>query len=325
MIVTQSFEAAKLMARFFAGKANTEAETIEAVDSLIEYMELNGTWSSSSLREAHEALQANPRDTKAQRSVLRWVFLGRWGASGCPVVRMDSKWAASVCCSSVPKELWGIILPPWDEFILDIPKELGFKVWIGRQERVMCSVKVGFRRGTVRSALSGEFVDGWYISPATGEGNEGRGLLLRADQLFYGIDADDAVPESCVRTLQLLGPMIGAACMAFGAGHKTKAIKMVTRKTKGQPRSQYPTFDEWVVGNPVSVDLTEHVSNHIRLGASGGALKVQTLVRGHWKNQPCGPGSSERKFIHIEPYWRGPEDAPIAVRPHILSGAPPAP
>ena len=24
--------------------------------------------------------------------------------------------------------------------------------------------------------------------------------------------------------------------------------------------------------------------------------------------------------MHIEPYWRGPEDAPIAVRSHILKG-----
>jgi hypothetical protein len=46
---------------------------------------------------------------------------------------------------------------------------------------------------------------------------------------------------------------------------------------------------------------------------------VQCLVRGHWKRQPCGHELQDRKWIQIEPYWRGPEDAPIAVRSHRVS------
>ena len=53
-------------------------------------------------------------------------------------------------------------------------------------------------------------------------------------------------------------------------------------------------------------------------GARRSAPSVQTLVRGHWKHQPHGKGRSERKYIFVEPYWRGPEDAPITVRPHAL-------
>ena len=29
------------------------------------------------------------------------------------------------------------------------------------------------------------------------------------------------------------------------------------------------------------------------------------LVRGHWKNQPCGPRNSERRIVWIRPYWAG--------------------
>lgn len=40
-------------------------------------------------------------------------------------------------------------------------------------------------------------------------------------------------------------------------------------------------------------------------------LLVRSLVAGHWKMQPHGPNRSERKLIRIEPYWRGPLDAPV--------------
>ncbi len=48
-------------------------------------------------------------------------------------------------------------------------------------------------------------------------------------------------------------------------------------------------------------------------------LSVQSFVRGHWKRQPHGPERSLRRWIFVEPYWRGPEDAPIALRKHVLA------
>jgi hypothetical protein len=34
-------------------------------------------------------------------------------------------------------------------------------------------------------------------------------------------------------------------------------------------------------------------------------------VRGHWRNQPYGPGRAQRKLIFIDPQIRGPQDKPI--------------
>lgn len=44
---------------------------------------------------------------------------------------------------------------------------------------------------------------------------------------------------------------------------------------------------------------------------NGSPLFVRTLVSGHWKMQPYGPKHSQRKLIRIEPFWRGPLDAPV--------------
>ncbi|WP_341716571.1 hypothetical protein QQG74_21570 [Micromonospora sp. FIMYZ51] len=34
-------------------------------------------------------------------------------------------------------------------------------------------------------------------------------------------------------------------------------------------------------------------------------------VRGHWRNQPYGPGRTQRRLIYLDPQIRGPEDKPI--------------
>lgn len=44
---------------------------------------------------------------------------------------------------------------------------------------------------------------------------------------------------------------------------------------------------------------------------AGHALDHRVEVRGHWRNQACGPGRKERKRIWIEDHQRGPEDAPV--------------
>lgn len=35
------------------------------------------------------------------------------------------------------------------------------------------------------------------------------------------------------------------------------------------------------------------------------------IVRGHWRNQPCGPGRSRRRHVWISPYVKGNPDAPM--------------
>lgn len=47
------------------------------------------------------------------------------------------------------------------------------------------------------------------------------------------------------------------------------------------------------------------------------AMKHRTVVSGHWRNQPYGPGRDSKKPIYIEPYLKGPSDAPIIVRPTV--------
>lgn len=40
-------------------------------------------------------------------------------------------------------------------------------------------------------------------------------------------------------------------------------------------------------------------------------LKTRFLVRGHWREQPVGPGRELRRPTYIAPYIKGPDDAPL--------------
>lgn len=48
-------------------------------------------------------------------------------------------------------------------------------------------------------------------------------------------------------------------------------------------------------------------------------LNVRFIVRGHWRNQPCGPENSLRRMVWIQPYYKGPEISQVIKnRPYIV-------
>ena len=52
--------------------------------------------------------------------------------------------------------------------------------------------------------------------------------------------------------------------------------------------------------------------------STGRHITVRTLVSGHWRNQACGVGKLEHKTIWIEPFWRGPEAAPLTSKRAVV-------
>lgn len=318
MIHEFSFKTAKEMARHFYGRKNNSSETDDAFESLANHLKAEHRWDGSLLKKLEQEREV-PR-TKWTAAKLE--FLGRWGALGCPVVRFSKEWGASVCCSSIPSELFQLICPPWDSFIIDVPPELGMKLCFGSpsEQHDLAYIKVGLLRGRVESADG--LVDGWYVSQGNEAGLEnGEALVIEAGRLFDSVGFSEDVPPASRETLQLIGPLIGAVCMAFANGDR-RSVGARSEAEKARRGAKYPTRQEYIVGRPVEIDLSRRVAEYVAKGGTGSKLKVQGVVAGHWKNQPHGRAGSLRKFIHIEPYWRGPEDAPIAVRPHVLIDQP---
>jgi hypothetical protein len=91
------------------------------------------------------------------------------------------------------------------------------------------------------------------------------------------------------------------------------------RSTRDGRRSP-PTHRNVFCGRPIAIDLRAVIREQLeRSNRTPAPASVQSLVRGHYKRQVIGVGRSGRKVIWVEPYWRGPEEAPIVVRPYSFT------
>ncbi len=66
------------------------------------------------------------------------------------------------------------------------------------------------------------------------------------------------------------------------------------------------------------VVISDELRQCIRRGGGGQKLTYRTLVRGHWRNQACGPQRMQRRLKWIEPHIRGAE-LPTAVVGHTYT------
>lgn len=266
------------------------------------------------------------------------IFCSTWGASGFPTVVIEAaSWARMSATDTIAEEIVSQLRHPWPAFLIKLP------------------------HGVIR-AEDGEWID--RICVATGNDlGQGETWTILAETARIAMERTDQLPvELCSefdegegtwkgtaidahalsqrdeRVLRLLGKLVVASVLELdrsGGGRRRLAGKS-RRATKAELATPSASL-EYVIGEPVIVDVRPYIDEYLS-GKRGtrGPKKTRVLVRGHWKNQPHGPGRTLRKFIHIDPYWSVlDESLPIAVRPHVLkepkradgndgeSGAPP--
>ncbi len=266
-----------------------------------------------------------------------WERLAQsWMRCGFPQVVPSHRLAASLAATSVPVEHAGEIAVPWSTFLILVPSGTLPGGYDGKQEDevegiwVTSAMSTGSFEGDVHPA------DGAEMSVAVAAvhsskialGSPHRGVSIRRASDIRGLVAlmgsesgnSDTMAKSARRSL-------GMAChLALGIMLELDTPKMREQIGRGAPNKSKrrpgvePKAWTFTLSRDVKVDVREAVRTYC-LGGSGKSPTVQVLVRGHHKRQACGPGLSERKWIHIEPYWRGPEDAPIGVRSHVMEEA----
>lgn len=232
-----------------------------------------------------------------------------WVKSGMPVIEVSHRLAASFACTVPTVVSLTDIEWPWTAFWITTPllpcqgilvddytsvtridAELGASVSGGAccfyvdndgNHGTVC-------RGTSRVGLMND----WAEITRTDHGN-----VLDRTQLLMRRVAYGAIME--------LNTMI------------PKVRQRYERSQKASRRTGEPTQWTFQLTRPVRLDMREAVQKYLS-GGVGGKLAFQFMVRGHWKHQPCGPGGAHRKLIHVEPYWKGDPESPIAAREHVL-------
>lgn len=323
--LNSSFKAAHEMATMFRGDKTGGENGMNNYVQLLERNAATGNDDAIRMLARIDRFRDASIPVEERRGLSEWFqhirWLGLWGANASPVVIAEPSWAASVAMTKIPSEMYELVKAPWPAFLLRIPPQLGLVAHFhGMGEEPLTECGVG--RWTSKTS-TGESWEHWYISLTSAHKQPNgdqpiRSLAVCLDDLVGGKTEPGRGGEGAFgRTMRVLLPMIGAVCMAFNSAELSHKRSSKTCRQRG---AEFPTREQWVVGKAVKLDLRLKVHDYIANGGGSerGPQTIQTLVRGHWKNQAHGAAGADRKFIHIEPYWRGPEDAPIAVRPHIL-------
>lgn len=282
---------------------------------------------TSKLRETQpERAEALRAMLQAETTYLTLMGGARWADQAFPVVQLAShRYAAALMATSVPKEI--PVKAPWSSFLIEIPRGL---LWTTDPEGTVvdlsCILVYIYRAPNYDRQL----VEGWNFIALS----EGEAMLHKVhhtpdslrDPPMEGV-GDNAFPDALAmdlsgqdeRTLTLLSRLVLNVCVVMS---DPTSVRQMGKHLKGWERgpgrvTKEPLFRVFRVGRPIELDCRPALRDFV-LGQRRGPLTVQFLVRGHWRNQACGPKLAQHKVIWVEPYWKGPEDAPIQVRPHVL-------
>ncbi|MGB9128418.1 MAG: hypothetical protein WCB97_02110 [Thiobacillus sp.] len=101
---------------------------------------------------------------------------------------------------------------------------------------------------------------------------------------------------------------------------RAKDIASLAKRRKLlQTTGRYTALDYEEVGASVApIVIQKGEAESSVTGVGGGKLQVRFMVRGHWRQQPHGPGSRERKLLWIRPHYKGPDLATVINKPYLV-------
>jgi hypothetical protein len=254
---------------------------------------------------------------------ITMCWAARWADQAFPVFQMGHKYASALMATSVTVAVEDI-QPPFRAFMIEMPDKL--LIIEDPVEKKMHDVR--YVTAHYGHTTEGESV--WTVAAICGKSSIS---LWR-----HGLKTKDMLEEDTESTVDwasysfglpieerdsrihfLLQRLVINTCLAVSNKENLKPIgKTKSFGPSEMRRAGEPLVRTFQVGKPLQLDCRQGVHDYIEGVKRGHKLSVQTLVTGHWKRQPYGPQSSLRKIIWREPFWRGPEDAPILARPKQL-------
>ncbi len=239
-------------------------------------------------------------------------FCARWANEGFGHLCTSQKFAAALMSTDAPRDMLASVHLPWRSFVVDVP------------DGILVYDNIDYRRIHVSVDLDG--ISGPHNEIVLcGFGIGGiRRIRNSTPDLATLLSLGDAVEDRIAgdrldgherRIFQLAGRFVLGLLLAFD--ESPAATRIVSAHSGKTRRDGPPKHRIAFVSKAIKTDCRLAVRDFLS-GARRGLPSVQSLVRGHHKRQVIGVTRAGRKVIWIEPYWRGPEDAPILVRPYKI-------
>lgn len=129
-------------------------------------------------------------------------------------------------------------------------------------------------------------------------------IILNA-VLYLSSDQADLIPTA--------SPRHAIEAQAKGIESRPKRRKLL------QTLGRYSALDYQEVGASVGpIVIQKGEAEGVAAGPGGSKPLVRFMVRGHWRRQPHGPESLERRLTWIRPYYKGADLAATINKPYLV-------
>lgn len=292
-----------LVERVHSGTLKETVERLATDDARRDLARIRQAEASAGMCDPAVAQWGDAERTMRRLKVSQYVWCISWFACGFPRVVLGHKHAASLMATKTRRESIPDARAPWDSFLIDVPSGL-----LSDSDLPTRITHVAFCRAN----------DHFIVVPMIENGG-GVGLFDFGSVAALGDLEAQASGMVNGNDSTLLARLVLGVCMEMtSTTYKGGSIR--PQPVKRDPRTGEPRTWTFQLTRDVKVDCRDAVRAYSQ-GKTHASPSVQTLVRGHWKQQVCGKGGAERKNIFVEPYWRGPEDAHIALRKHDVKHA----
>jgi hypothetical protein len=251
------------------------------------------------------------QNTTVESLVLEHHMVLEWARYGFPRVQLDHRIAAEMMWTRTPASVLNELRAPWACFWLEIPTDL-IALADGEGDVIeVTNALLMFEAASVTFSYGNKFdlFGTWVVTSLADCGDftsQGPAAEMLAN-LIVGVCADLAAhrPAPTRRKPPSRRPGRGRG----GAPPDTTDYVVIRRAVSVADPTRGGECDERAEAS--AADCVKAVRAYVR-----GEQTTQRLHRGHYQMQVYGEKLAQRRLQYHRPYWQGPIDAPIAIRPH---------
>jgi hypothetical protein len=237
-----------------------------------------------------------------------------WASAGLQSVVVSHKLAAALMATTARGALDGVKLP-WPSFELQVPPGL-----VATSSGDVTSVYVAETpdwipiNRTARTCgvtvLYNDPVSLGHVSlPSIAALSDGDSLSALELSNGLGMPFDHSEDQE-LRVRQLLLRLVVGVVLLINTARADKPLAYPQHPTRPEKRG-VPRANVHQLKRETTIDCRQMVYDYAR-GTRRSSPSVVTLVRGHWRQQPHGPGRTLRRATWLEPFWRG--EGPVSAR-----------
>jgi len=246
----------------------------------------------------------------------------QWAKAGLPVFRPSESLAAGLALTdidNVPTDEWKW---PFDCFLIHVPYEF----WVMKSPAdgspdpvcmmIVSKMETMFHEPAAMMLMigrNGSLSFSQVMLPAEGSMFEDWFKIVTEQNKLPvgGMDTFDLEPTEQTSMTNGWRLMTNLCFYVNERGRGQRQNTYTTKRAKRRipSKSSMPIPSVWILGQEIKLDreLITAAKNQA-LGSPAWTVSKRFVVRGHYREQPYGPGRSLRKRLWIESFWKGPRE-----------------